>query len=774
MAGKSKTMTTSPLSVVIQHHLADLRPDWDGMTDGELLARFLGSRDEDALAALVRRHASMVWGVCCRLLNLHDAEDAFQATFLVLVRKASNVPSQAVANWLYGVARQTAVRLRATAARQGRREKQVANMPEPTMPEVRDADLHSVVDEELSRLPDHYRGVILLCDLEGMTRKEAARQLGIPEGSVASRLARARTMLARRLSLRGLLGSAGTVLSAVSAPPTLVASTIKAANLLAAGQAAGVVSAKVAAITEGMVKAMFVTKIKSVLAVVLVVGLALAGIEVGIGLSTNPAAMAQQPNVQPNGNPKPLLATAEPMSDMQKLQGDWQAVELERAGEKASAEKSKQYSMIFKGNVITTNVDQGRSEFKIDPDKSPKQIDITALDGPLDGRTFAGIYSLDKDTLKICLPDGVVNAPDQRPHEFKTTEGSGRVLFNLHRKTAVGQDDKKPTVEPAMKQKEKVTAWGKEVDGMQVGIQFREDRVYKIGESVTLIVRLRNKGQKDVPFRDEAEYFQKNPPLITDTDNKAFKIKERSIFGVIRARSIAPGKEVDLMNLQLALRPVTDREKDAEWTLYGTGKFYIQYKDLPVVGEVRLGTPGMTLTTGKLELDVKEGDDKKPTIENPNKKPMAVAENAKPEKKKVYTPDEVMLVEEKARGRANDGKAKIVTVEFKVQAVTKPTEIKLTTEKDSPWVVGHGPDDLSLHPQPPKKFEERQFTVILTPTVVKQLNRVGIQDVGKHFAGKTIRVSGQVRQHNYSGDDPPIETHYDLVVEDVSQFETVD
>ena len=169
-------------------------------------------------------------------------------------------------------------------------------MPEPTVVEARDTDLQSLLDEELSRLPDHYRGVVVLCDLEGMTRKEAACQLGIPEGSVASRLARARVMLAKRLTQRGVLGGllAPVLSSAASAPPALVASTMKAATLLAArGETAGV-SAKVAALTEGVVQAMFVTKIKGMLAVGLVVGLALSGIGLGVGLSTNPVAVAQE------------------------------------------------------------------------------------------------------------------------------------------------------------------------------------------------------------------------------------------------------------------------------------------------------------------------------------------------------------------------------------------------------------------------------------------------------------------------------------------------
>src|SRR5262249_41626243 len=129
-------MATSPMSGVIQQlRRAVLLPDGAGLTDGQLLEDYLSRRDEVALAGLVRRHGAMVWGVCCRVLrHYHDAEDAFQATFLVLVRKAGSiVPREMVANWLYGVAHQTALKARATAARRKERERQVTEMPEPAV-----------------------------------------------------------------------------------------------------------------------------------------------------------------------------------------------------------------------------------------------------------------------------------------------------------------------------------------------------------------------------------------------------------------------------------------------------------------------------------------------------------------------------------------------------------------------------------------------------------------------------------------------------------------
>ncbi|WP_193789026.1 RNA polymerase sigma factor, partial [Zavarzinella formosa] len=158
----------------------------DGPRDGELLDRFIERRDDEALAALIRRHGPMVWGVCRRFLDHHDAEDAFQATFIVLARKASTVkPRALVANWLYGVARQTALHARRTVTRRQAREVSVEQVPEPeALRPGQEADLRTVLDAELSRLPDIYRSVIVLCDLDGRTRRDAARELGVPEGTV--------------------------------------------------------------------------------------------------------------------------------------------------------------------------------------------------------------------------------------------------------------------------------------------------------------------------------------------------------------------------------------------------------------------------------------------------------------------------------------------------------------------------------------------------------------------------------------------------------------
>ncbi len=281
-------MATNQTSQVIQHLRRQFLQDEAGLTDGQLLGCFIDHRDEAAFAALVQRHGQLVWNVCRRLLGQQDAEDAFQATFLVLCRKAASIRRrERLPSWLYGVAHRTALQARRAAARRRNREKQVVDLPEPAVVE-QDLwnDLRPLLDQELSRLPEAYRGVVILCDLEGKARKEVARQLGLPEGTVASRLARARAMLAKRLARHGLVVSAGAlemVLSQRAAeagvPTSVVSNTIKAASLVAAGQAgaAGAISLKVAALTEGVMQTMLLTKLKNLtVAALAVVALAAA------------------------------------------------------------------------------------------------------------------------------------------------------------------------------------------------------------------------------------------------------------------------------------------------------------------------------------------------------------------------------------------------------------------------------------------------------------------------------------------------------------------
>ncbi|HEY7313766.1 MAG TPA: sigma-70 family RNA polymerase sigma factor [Gemmataceae bacterium] len=306
---------TSPMPLFLQQlRRSVLVRDGAGLTDGQLLTRFLERRDEAAFAVLVRRHGPMVWGVCRRLLrNHHDAEDAFQATFLVLTRKAASVrPREMVANWLYGVACTTAHRVKVATAKRRAKEKQVAEMPEPeAVPQDLWRDLQPLLDRALSRLPDKYRVVVLLCDLEGKTRKEAARQLGCPEGTVAGRLARARVMLAKRLARHGLALSGGALAvllsqkAAACIPDSVVFSTIKAAGVFAAGQATSAgISVKVAALTEGVLKTMLLNKLKITTAIVL--GIFTVSVIAGLGVSTLPAWGQEQkgPAKKPRGQPQ--------------------------------------------------------------------------------------------------------------------------------------------------------------------------------------------------------------------------------------------------------------------------------------------------------------------------------------------------------------------------------------------------------------------------------------------------------------------------------------
>jgi RNA polymerase sigma factor (sigma-70 family) len=259
------------------------RQDAAGRPDGDLLQRFVARQDDAAFEALMRRHGPMVLGVCRRVLrNHHDAEDAFQATFLVLVRKAATLRSPALlGNWLYGVAHRTAWHTRKAVVKRRAKEAEVAAPTEQTADAL--ADLRPILDEELVRLADKYRVLLVLCDLEGRTRKEVSALLGLPEGTVASRLTRARTMLAARLAKRGVVLSAGALAGALSAefagasvPPSLLIATFKAAAAFAAGQAAAI-PVTVVTLAEGVLKMMLLSKLKNLTAVLLALSLFTVG-----------------------------------------------------------------------------------------------------------------------------------------------------------------------------------------------------------------------------------------------------------------------------------------------------------------------------------------------------------------------------------------------------------------------------------------------------------------------------------------------------------------
>jgi RNA polymerase sigma factor (sigma-70 family) len=265
-----------------------------GLSDGRLLERFAFQREEAAFEALVRRHGPMVWCVCRRILrDYHDAEDAFQATFLVLALKGHAISHrELVANWLYGVAYQTAMKARATRAKRRMREGRLTDLPEPEAVSQDHRDgLTEWLDQELSRLPDKYRIPIILCELEGKTHRKAAEQLGWPIGTVSGRLSRAKAMLARRRSRQGVSLSVGSLAvllaqesASASVPARLIGPAAKTASLVAAGRAvtAEVVSAEVTLFVEGVLKTMLFSKLK-VATAALLVGVALAA--GGIGLA---------------------------------------------------------------------------------------------------------------------------------------------------------------------------------------------------------------------------------------------------------------------------------------------------------------------------------------------------------------------------------------------------------------------------------------------------------------------------------------------------------
>jgi RNA polymerase sigma factor (sigma-70 family) len=285
-------------------------------TDWELLEEFAARRSEAAFAALVERHGPMVLRVCRRVLrHEQDAEDAFQATFLVLARSSASIRKrEALASWLHGVAHRTAMKAKRSAARRRDHEGRRA-AASPAAPGPRWDEVQAALDEEVRRLPERYRSAFVLCCLEGRGRPEAAAALGVKEGTVWSRLARARRLLRQRLTRRGIELAALLAALAVAegagaarVPPPLARVTIRSGLSVAAGDpTAGIVPPHVSVLATGVTRAMDLSRVKIVVIALLVAGLALvgAGAWARQALAAPPEAPPAQPAAKPAAPPQP-------------------------------------------------------------------------------------------------------------------------------------------------------------------------------------------------------------------------------------------------------------------------------------------------------------------------------------------------------------------------------------------------------------------------------------------------------------------------------------
>jgi RNA polymerase sigma factor (sigma-70 family) len=346
-----------------------------GMTEAQLVERFADRRDEAAFEALVAHHGPMVLSVCRGALrDPNDADDAFQATFLVLARKASTIRGgEALGAWLHRVARRVSARAGADTTRRRSREQFTLVEPAADGEDFDRTEVRRIVHEEVDRLPRQYREAVVLCDLEGRTHEEAARQLNWPVGTVKGRLFRARCRLRDRLARRGLAGSA--VIAAgltVNAQATLVTdalreTTVRAAIGFAAGRAAASARwAPAARLAEGVLTTMLRNQLKSMGAGVIAV------LTLTFGLGT--LAQGRQ---GPSDAGKPAVAQrpGAAHNDRDLLQGRWTLVSVHQDG-MAKDERARGQMVVTGDEVVSREPGNEIYYFiKLNTETSPAEID---------------------------------------------------------------------------------------------------------------------------------------------------------------------------------------------------------------------------------------------------------------------------------------------------------------------------------------------------------------------------------------------------------------
>jgi RNA polymerase sigma factor (sigma-70 family) len=561
----------------------------------------------------------MVYGVCRRLLPESDAEDAFQATFLVLAEKARTVaPREAVGNWLYGVARRAALLARRSIARRRERMTELTDLP-ARAPDPMEG-LRAVLDEEVSRLADAHRTVIVLCDLEGRTRKEAAAILGWPEGTVAGRLAQARRLLAKRLARHAPAVSVAAVLAGTSKAPAVVLALTHPA----------VVPASVAALTRTVLANMAGGKLMKTLITVLVLACAGVGLAFGVG---------QDKGTSPT--PNPLVSTAaaaeEPVKadpifwgeEVDGLKAGLSLAEtprIEKTGGSARLEVKFKLHIRNVGNApVTINYGAPREDKPTIIDAAGDAVQVamppvhfgsrpnySRVIKPVETFTlFDHELIVEVDAKQLSQTD--VKVPTVRvPRGKYTVSYSGMVSSQKRLATGVVpfkvMDPERVT--KAGREDEKV-AWGKEVSGLQAGLVLKDARPYRQGETVTVVVRVRNIGKEEVKFRYCRETYFEEPPTVTDGKGKRIPLERLHAtgFAALVPVNLVPGKEIEVGERQIELKA----------TLFGPGKFGVQYEQLETPENDKTLSK---LATGKLELEVKEAKD----AQRPDDGPGATAE----------------------------------------------------------------------------------------------------------------------------------------------------
>ncbi|QJX01278.1 sigma-70 family RNA polymerase sigma factor [Frigoriglobus tundricola] len=420
-----------------------------GWTDRQLLDRFVagGGSAETAFAALVARHGPMVLRACRTVLrDRHDAEDAFQATFLVLAQRGASLwLRESLGPWLHRVASRAAIRLRDASVRRCRHECRAAVERAGSQPTSGDlGDLGMVLHAELDRLPERFRGPVVLCDLEGRTHEEAAAQLGYPVGTVKSRLSRARERLRIRLERRGILptaGGLGVLLAAQSAPAmprALSTAVIGAARRVATNRGfAGTGPATIVELAEGVVRTMTRSKIAIRAAVLVMCTIATAGVvALAAARPAPPPVTRTAPVTTPVFSRAPVPADPVPKG-LLPFQGIWKVDLCDSAtnGFGATPGEAQKGRWAVKGDAITWSRDgeEWAMTLRVDSTKKPMEIDLAYRSGPFKDEKCLGMYEwggIDGKTLMISIQDPGAKAP--RP---KAIEMQGKTSLIFLRKT---------------------------------------------------------------------------------------------------------------------------------------------------------------------------------------------------------------------------------------------------------------------------------------------------------------------------------------------------